>query len=373
MNVPEIDVSDPGVLNDPFTAYGKARDQAPLARLLIPGMGTWWVMTRYDTVKAMLADPRFELSPASFMRPSGIPERYLPYMRTLSEMDGPDHHRLRRLVAPAFTPRRAEEFRPRIVPIVDALLDEAPQDLVRDFAQPLPMDVICEFVGIPREDRPQWREYGAAIAAGHGPGFAEAIPGIMDDTLAAVARRREEPADDLVSFLIQANEDERLTDTEIVSLVWHLVLAGQTPANLITNAVELMLTQQIKEVNVDELMRFCSPQLLTAPRYATQDVELEGVLIRKGDAVTTAMVAANRDPRVFEHPDTFDVTRQATGHVGFGHGPHFCLGAALARVETEVALTRLFDRFPSLRLGEGVERTPDGGTWRLTALPVKGS
>jgi cytochrome P450 len=122
---------------------------------------------------------------------------------------------------------------------------------------------------------------------------------------------------------------------------------------------------------VEELMRWCSPQLLTAPRYASEDVEIEGVLVRQGEAVTAAMVSANRDPRAFDDPDTLDITRSAAGQLGFGHGPHFCLGASLARVQTEVALTELLNRFPNLKLAkENLDRAPDGGTWRLASLPV---
>jgi cytochrome P450 len=384
VTVPEIDPADPGVLLDPFTAYGKARDQSPLARMRIPGMGTLWLVTRYESARAMLNDTRFEINTNSFMRPPGIPEKYSRYMTTMSEMDGPDHLRLRRLVAPAFTPRRAAEFRPRIEAIVDGLLDELPAgevDLVRDFAKPLPMDVICELVGIPGSERADWREFGAAVASGHGQAFAEAIPAVMDGTIAVIELRRAEPADDVISLLIQAEDEDRLTDGEIVTLLWHLLLAGQVPTHLITNAVEALLTHPgqfaalradpgLMPKAIDELMRFCSPQLLTIPRYAKQDVEIDGVLIRAGEPVSAVMVSANRDPHVFTDPETLDVTRAAAGHLGFGHGPHFCLGASLARVQTEIALTGLFRRFPDLALAEGAQRTPDGGTWRLGTLPV---
>jgi cytochrome P450 len=393
--VPEIDLTDAAVLGDPFAAYGHARERSPLARLLAPGFGPFWAMTRHEGAKAMLGDPRFEIKANSFMRPPGIPEHCLAYMRTMSEMDGPEHARLRSLVSPAFTARRAAEFRPRIEPIVENLLDDLPVhvengsvDLVRHFARPLPIDVICELVGIPEPDRPRWRGYGAAVAAGFGKEFAEAIPGIMEGAEAAVARRRSEPGDDLLSALIrtQAEDGDRLSDTEMVTLVWHLVLAGQTPALLITNAVETLLAhpEQLAALRADaglmpraveELMRWCGPQLLTTPRYAREDVEIDGMLVSKGEPVTAAIVAANRDPRAFGDPDRFDITRAAgpSGQLGFGHGPHFCLGASLARVQTEVALVALLRRFPDLAIAvspHDVERAPDGGTWRLASLPV---
>ncbi|MEU4539689.1 cytochrome P450 [Streptosporangium sp. NPDC023825] len=393
--VPEIHLTDAEVLRDPFAAYGRAREISPLARLVAPGFGPMLALTRHEDVRAMLSDPRFEINAASFMRPD-VPEDCLPYMRTMSEMDGPEHLRLRRLVSPAFSARRAAEFRPRIEPIVDALLDGLPGvaeqaehgvvDLLGHFARPLPMDVICELVGIPAADRPRWREYGATVVGGGGQRFAEAIPGIMEGARAAVARRRAEPGDDLLSDLIraQADDGDRLSDTELVTMVWHLVLAGQTPTNLIANAVEVLLTHPghlaalredagLMPRAVEELTRWCGPTLLSIPRYAREDVELHGTLVREGEPVTAAIAAANRDPRAFADPDLLDLGRATAtaGHLGFAHGPHFCLGASLARVQTEVALTALLSRFPGLALApENAGRAPDPGTWRLASLLV---
>jgi cytochrome P450 len=391
--VPEIDLTDGEVLRDPFSAYGRARERSPVARIVASGFPSMWAATRHDGARAVLADPRFELNAGSYLPPE-VPEDCLAYMRTMQEMDGPEHLRLRRLVSPAFSARRAAESRPRIERIVGRLLDElaghaedGAVDLLPRFARPLPIEVIAELVGIPEADRPRWRAYGAAVASGHGQEFADAIPGIMEDAKSAVARRRAEPADDLLSDLIraQAEDRDRLSDAELVTLVWHLVLAGQVPTNLIANAVETLLRHpdQLATLRagtsmmpraVEELLRWCGPQLLTIPRYAREDVELGGVLIRKGEAVTAAIVSANRDPRAFADPDRLDVTRPAgpRGHLGFAHGPHFCLGAPLARVETEVALAAILRRFPDLALASPgtVTRTPDPGTWRLSALPV---
>ena len=385
--IPEIDLTDPKVLTDPFTAYDQAREASALAKLVIPGFGPFWAVTRYAEARAMLSDPRFEVNSGSFMRPPGIPEHCLEYMRTMSEQDGPEHRRLRRLVAPAFTPKRAAQLRPRLVAITERLLDALPAhaedgvvDLVPHFARPLPIDVICELTGIPDADRPRWREYGAAVASGMGPDFAAAIPAIIEGARAAVARSRAEPGDDLIGDLVRAQDGDRLTDAELVTLVWHLVLAGQTPVNLIANSVEALLRHpdQLAALRADpalwpgaveELMRWCSPQLLTTPRFAREDVEIDGEVIRKGERVTAAMVAADRDPRVFADADRLDVTRSGPAQLGFSHGPHFCLGASISRVQTEVALSTLFARFPDLALAvDDVPRAPDGGTWRPAAL-----
>jgi cytochrome P450 len=388
--IPEIELSDPAVLKDPFTAYAKARERGPLARLVAPGFGVMWAVTRYADAKAMLADPRFELNAGSFLRPD-VPEHCLKYMRTMQEMDGPEHARLRRLISPSFAARRAEQFRPRIARIVDALLDDLARqndggaaDLLACFARPLPIDVICELVGIAPQQRGAWRAYGAAVAAGHGP--AEAIPAIMRDAATAVACRTREPGADLLSELIgiHAEDQDRLSEVELVTLAWHLVLAGQTPANLIANAVEALLAHpgQLAALRaemslmpraVEELTRWCGPQLLSLPRYACQDAEIAGVPIGKGEPVTAVLACANRDPRVFTNPDRLDLRHPAgrPAHLGYAHGPHFCLGAALARVQTQVALTALLRRFPALGLADGgAKRIPDPGTWRLTALFV---
>jgi cytochrome P450 len=391
VDIPQINLSDPQVLRDPFTVYGQVRERSPLARLAAPGFGGMWAVTRHDGARAMLNDQRFELTADSYMRPD-VPEHCLAYMRTMQETNGLEHTRLRRLVSPAFSARRATEFRPRIEPIAEALLDDLPEhaedgtvDLMAHFAQPLPIGVICELVGIPTADRPQWREYGAAVAAGHGQRFAEAIPGIIADAQAAVARRTADPAEDLVSHLVRthAEDGDRLSDAEAVTMVWHLVLAGQTPTNLIANAVETLLTHPdqlallradpgLMPGAVEELTRWCGPQLLTIPRCAREDVELEGVPVGKGEAVTAVIASANRDPRVFPDPDRLDIAR-STGtlrHLGYAHGPHFCLGASLARAQTEIALAALLRRFPNLALAGDAGRVPDPGCWRLAALPV---
>ncbi len=379
-DIPEIDLSDPAVLVDPFAAYGAAREHGPLARLVTPGFGTMWAITRYADAKAMLADPRFELRPSGYLRPD-VPEHCVRYLHTMQECNGPEHARLRRLVTPSFTARRALDLRPRIERIVEALLDELPEhgqvDLL-DFARPLPIDVISELVGVPAQDRAAWREYGAAIAAGQGAAFAEAIPAIMRDAGTAVAHRTGTPGADLLSELIAADVD----DVELITFVWHLVLAGQVPTLLLTNAVHALLEhpdqlvalradESLMPRAVEELTRWCGPQLLSLPRFLNADTEFAGVVIGKDEPVSAALACANRDPRVYADPDRLDL-RRPTGeptHLAYAHGPHYCLGAALARVQTEVALTALLRRFPDLALASAVRR-PDPGAWRLTELMV---
>ncbi|TMR11162.1 cytochrome P450 [Nonomuraea turkmeniaca] len=387
--VPEMDLTDEAVLCDPFTAYARTGAESPVARLVGPGY-SFWAVLRHEEARAMLADPRLELNESSYQRP-GVPDDCLPYMRGMSEMKGAEHARLRKLVAPAFTPRKAAEFGPRIERVVEGLLDELPEhvaedgtvDLLARFARPLPMEVICELVGIPAADRPRWREYGVAVQAGHGDAFAQAIPGILEDAKAAAARGKAEPGADLISDLarIQEEDGDRLTDTELVTMVWQLVLSGQTPTNLIANAVVALLGHpgQLAALRADpglmpraveELIRWCGPGLLTIPRFTTEEIEIGGVPVPKGVPVTASIPAVNRDPRVFDDPDRLDIGREPSGHLGFGHGPHFCVGASLARTQTGIALGALLRRFPDLALAGEPPRMPDPGTWRLHSLPM---
>lgn len=374
----EVDLTDPEVIRDPFTAYARAREAAPVVRLNIPGM-PMWALTRHDDARTMLTDPRFAITSRSFLGLPGVPEGYEGYLRTMSEMDGPDHLRLRRLAAPAFTARRAQDFRSNVEPVVEKLLAglSSDVDLVTEFARPLPMHVICELVGIPPAERPDWIEWGTIVADFDVTRLGRAIPGIVESAKALVASR---PEVGLLADLIRA--EDRLTDTELVALVWHIVLAGQTPANLIANGVaelwgrpavldRLRSDPALLPGAVDELMRWCGPQLLTVPRYAVSDVDLFGTTIKAGEPVTVAVAAVNRDPRAFPDPDRFDITRNAATHLGFGHGPHFCLGAAHARVQMEIALSALLARGLTLSADPVSLRAPDPGTWRLTALPVR--
>jgi cytochrome P450 len=397
----------PDLLDDPYTGYGRLRERAPLLRgRYLDGTAAWYV-TRQADVRTVLADPRFandvtsvpgaENQRASMLAALGVPAEYTPYMvGTIIDSDPPDHTRLRRLVSRAFTVRRITELRPRVEAITAALLDQLaaasdPVDLLEAFAYPLPITVICELVGIDEADRPAWRESGRALVSMDRERFGPALRELVERVHDVVRRRRTEPADDLLTGLIRAHDDDgdRLSDVELVTMVLSLVFAGhETTAHFIANATVALLTHpdQLAVLRaepalwpgaVNELMRWCGPALLSRMRYATVDLELGGTPLRRGDAVEAVLVAANYDPRVYDDPQRLDVTRlvdaHGDGHVGFGHGPHYCLGAALARQEGEVALRALFDRFPGLRLAGDPAALPwvrMPGMRRLTALPV---
>ncbi|TDQ52095.1 cytochrome P450 family protein [Actinorugispora endophytica] len=407
----EPNLADPGLVSDPFGGYGAIREHGAVTRGRYFDGTPVWLVTRFDDVLTVLNDRRFANDPLSVpgqetdttaayaAEALGLPEQFVPYLLgNLLRKDPPDHTRLRRLVSRAFTVRRVSELRPRVELIAEDLLDRLPDhaedgvvDLIEHFAYPLPITVICELVGIPEQDRPRWREWGAALVSLRPEPFADAIRAIVEHVHALVLERRAAPTGDLLSGLVRArDEDDRLTDTELVTMVLTLVLAGhETTAHLIGNGVEALLAHPDQRAAlqadpgllpdaVHELMRRCGPVHLTRLRYATEDVELAGTLVRRGDVVQPVLVAANSDPRRYSAPDRLDLSRErgghGEGHLGFGHGAHYCLGAALARQEGEVAFGSLLRRYPDLSPAvppEKLARVPVPGSWRLTSLPVR--
>ncbi|GAA1996386.1 cytochrome P450 [Nocardiopsis rhodophaea] len=408
-----IDLGAPELTRDPFTEYAKLREQGRVLPGKQPMIGEpTWVVTRYDDVKAVLADARFVSDRAAIpgfehddtrlrsLKAFGIPEEYLQYMVSLLHIDGPDHVRLRKLVSRAFTVRRISALRPRMEEIVDGLLDRLTDhaddngvvDLLSQFAHPYSMTVICELVGIDEEDRAAWRRFGTDLGSDDPTRFAGAVRGVIDHVRDLIERRRAEPADDLLTGLIRTHDEDgdRLTDTEMVTMVFTLVMAGyDTTATFIANGTVDLLTHpdqfrllkrepELMPRAVHELLRRVPPAQLVGTRYATEDVRIGDTVIKRGEAVTPILAAANFDPRQFGKPDTLDITRESGGrretHVAFSHGTHYCLGAALARQESEVAFAKLFERFPDISLAVDpaeLVRTPQPGAWRLAELPVR--
>ncbi len=393
--IPRVLLVDPAVLSDPYTAYGQARELSPVARLLAPGLTPIWALTRYADAKSMLSSPQFGFTRASMTIRPDMPDSGLEYLESML-LDPEVHRRLRRMVGPAFTPRRAAQLRPQMEAIVAGLIDDmvaaavdGQVDLLEHFARPLPIDVLCELMGIPDEDRPQWRGYGAAVSAGEGDRWQEAMPAVLASTERAIARRRAAPGDDVISDLvrIQAEDGDRLNDTEIAGLVWLIMVASSTTADFVANALLALLTHpehmaelrahpELMPKAVEELLRWCSLNIISIPRYARADVELCGVPIRAGEPVVAVLLAANRDPRTYPDPDRLDFHRPdgTPNSLTFAHGPHICIGAAMARVMVDVSLTTLLARFPDLALAvpaPEVRRVKDPGTWRVEALPLR--
>ncbi|WP_433871786.1 cytochrome P450 [Saccharopolyspora sp. CA-218241] len=355
---------------DPF--YARLRESEPLSRIQLPFGESAWLATRYEDAKVVLGDPRFSRA-ASVGRDEPRLRERRQAMGILA-MDPPDHTRLRKLVAKAFTARRVERLRPRAQEIADGLADGmlregAPADLVEDFALPLPIAVICELLGVPFEDRADFRVWSDAFLSTTKltPEQAEDYIGRMHGYMAGlIDRRRQEPGDDLMSALISARDDEdRLTEQELVQLAAGILVAGhETTATQIPNFVYVLLThpERLAELRADldlvptaveELLRYVPLGVASAfPRYALEDVELGGVTVRAGDPVLVSLSSANRDEAVYQDPDQLDLLRSEASHIGFGHGPHHCLGAQLARLELQVALRTLLTRLPGLRFAD---------------------
>jgi cytochrome P450 len=354
---------------DPLGLFARLRESRPVAPVRMPGYGRAWIVTRYADVRTVLTDPRLAKDVRRWpgggrSRPSEATGVYAHMLHA----DPPDHTRLRRLVQKAFAPRRAA-LRPRAEEIAAGLLDEMAAggdvtDLLDAYARPLPIAVLCELLSIPAADR-GW--IGVTVAA-----YDErAQHDRLERELAAyfaelIAVRRAEPGDDLVSALVVAcgdgDAEEGLSGDELLATIFLLVMAGfDTTVNLIASGTLALLTHPEEQTRlrrdpslltaaVEELLRFTSPVNHANDRFSTEDVPVGDVVIPAGEWVLPATSSANRAPAQFPDPDRLGLNRDTSGHVAFGHGVHHCLGAPLARMEAEVALGALLDRFPRISL-----------------------
>ncbi len=354
---------------DPYATLARLREVAPVREVDLPDGGSTWLVTRYDDVRAAFTDPRLAKDPRALLPEAERPVEPLipgPTGRMLLLNDPPVHTRLRKLVVQAFTVRRVAALRPRISQIATALLDalppDEPVDLVATYAVPLPMAVICELLGVPPVDREAFAQWSnTMIDESPQEAKQQASASLAAYLGELVDAKRAEPDDGLLSGLVVASDDgDRLTDEEIVGMGMILLIAGhETTANLVTNSVFALLRDPDLRARaiaaqgslaplVEEFLRWGSPVANAPVRFAAADVELGGVVIPAGATVTLSLAAANRDPARFDAPELHDADRDPSGHLAFGHGIHFCLGASLARLEGEVALGTLLDRFPAI-------------------------
>jgi cytochrome P450 len=373
----------------PFDPPEGLAELPPLTRMRYPDGHEGWLATGHDLVRDVLADPRFssrsDLRHLPFPGIPGTTEAAPP--GALIAMDPPDHTRYRRLLAGKFTVRRMRLLADRVRAFTEERLDaiadrEGPVDLVTELAQPVPAQMICELLGVPYEDRDEFGDRTLPLfrLGATETEVAEATTALASYLAGLVAIKRAEPAEDLLGDL--AGTD--LTDEELVTIAFILLGAGlDTTTNMIALGAYALLTHpgQLAILRsgeatparaVEELMRYLSvvPALV---RTALEDLVLGGETVRAGEAVTLSIPAANRDPGRFPDPDALDLLREATGHVGFGHGIHQCLGQQLARIELEVVLPELFSRFPDLRLAaqpETLRMRTDMLVYGVHELPV---
>ena len=381
----------PGFKANPYPLYARLRSEAPVCPTKLLGQPTWLV-TRYTDVFAVLKDDR-------------LLKDWLPVTRWLHRFggaitqhmlnqDGPDHTRLRTLVHKAFTPHLIEQLRPRIESVCNELLDilasNGSVELMSSYALPLPLTVISELLGIPSEIRDRLHRLSrSTFSAANTLGVVRSLPDqklLIRRIRKLVAERRRDPRDDLITALVQAEEEgDRLTEHELVGTIALLLVAGyETTVNLIGSGALTLIEhpeqRELLEQNaalgpsaVEELLRYTSPLDMASQRFAAKDMTIDSVKIRQGELVVAVLGSANHDETQFPNPETFDITRQPNKHVAFGQGAHFCLGAPLARLEGQIALTTLFCRFPNLRLALATDKL----RWRksliirgLEALPL---
>ncbi|OII66790.1 MULTISPECIES: cytochrome P450 [unclassified Streptomyces] len=364
--------------------------EGPVSRIQLPhGEGWAWLVTRYEDVKAVTNDPRFSRAPVPGLQVTRLAPHFKPKPGALAFAEPPEHNRLRRAVAPAFSARGVERLRGRarelLAGYVDALLrDGPPADLVARVLAPFPTTVMCELVGVPEADRARMADWVHAIvfpaAGAEATGRAkDAMYGWFARELAArrgAAPPGDEETADLLTLLAAAVARGDIAEEEAVGLVGPIQIGGEAVTNNCGNMLYLLLTRpdlmermrtepELRPQAADELLRYIPHRASVGlARVALEDVDLRGVRIGAGDAVYVSYLAANRDPEVFADPDRIDFDRAPNPHVAFGHGPHFCTGTLLARMEIELLLDVFLERLPGLRLAVPTEEV----TWRRSAL-----
>ena len=403
-DVLNIDLTSQSFMRDPFPALARMRDAGPVVQIRLPILGKTWVATTHDAVSEVLKDDgTFVRDARNAGKRDAVGFRWWAWLprsvRVLNENmlshDGPDHRRLRKLVDQAFSRHSVEGMRPRIEALCDGLLDRmagaAVADLMEGLARPLPLAVICELLGLPEEDRPQFRRWVQALMSVTSLwGAVRFLPGLF--RLVGYFRRhfeecRREPRPGLMTALVQAEQDgDKLSENELLAMAFLLLVAGhETTVHLIGGGVlalleapgqkaRLLADWSLAPSAVEELLRFVSPVQVAKPRYVRRDLEFHDRPLRRGEILIPMLASANADPARFESPERMDLSRAPNPHVAFGTGMHFYLGAQLARVEAQVVLEKLFSRFPILSLavsGSALQYTGRLGIRALTALPVR--
>jgi cytochrome P450 len=388
--------------DDPYRPYATARQEGPVRPVILADGRPAWIVTGYEEGRQALLEPRLakNIGRAMSIRPEIVAPGFAHplFGHHLLSADGDDHSRQRRLISGGFSTARMAALRPRVQAIVDGLLDDLertgaagdPVDMVAGFTLPLPITVIGELLGVPVEDRPQLRAWFdavfatsiAPIADAGGRKAADAAYAYLCDLITA---KRAQPGDDLLSLLAASVDDDRLTEDELLSTAWLLVVAGHdTTVNLIGNGLvalfrhpgelaRLRADLSLVPAAVEEFLRYDGPVQHTTFRMTTEPVTIGDVKIPAHEQVLVVLAAADRDPEHFPDPDRLDISRPDNRHIAFGHGIHFCVGAPLARLEGDVAFTSLLRRFPAMRPAVPLDQVH--WTYRLVlrgldALPV---
>ncbi|WP_351222271.1 cytochrome P450 [Streptomyces sp. NPDC002133] len=371
-----------GVDFDPVLAQLMRDD--PLSRVRLPnGEGWAWLATRYDDVRLVTNDPRFSRKAVVEHDVTRLAPHFIPVEGAVGFEDPPNHTRLRRAVAGAFTTRGIERLRGRAQEMLDALVDGVlrdgpPADFTERILAPFPLAVVCELMGVPVPDRPRMHEWTALIlSSSQGVERSERAKTEMCAYFAEMLRqRRDTGGDDVIGLLATAVADGGVTEAEAVGLALLIQIGGEAVTNNTGNMVYILLTRPelqdrlraepaLRASGIDELLRWIPHRnAVGLARIAREDVTVSGQEIKEGEAVHVSYLAANRDPDVFPDPDELVLGRSPNPHVAFGYGPHYCVGGLLARLETELLVHTVLDRFPELRLAVPEEEL----RWRPGAL-----
>lgn len=371
---------EPQYTRDPYPLYARLRKESPVSKVVLEGLELWLV-TRYEDVRAGLADSRFSTNPAN----AGPAAQSVPWAGTNNDSvtarhilrtDAPDHSRLRKLVAKAFTPRHTEALRPRIAETAEQLISgfrgRGHADIIDEYALPLPLTLIADLLAIPTGDRQNfvnWANLYTGVEQGDAAKAPQALASMQDYLSSLIEERSKHPvAEDeggslLDSLIAARDEGSRLDHDELLSMVFLLLIAGyETTANLIGNGVLALLRNpdqlaalraepSLAKNSVEELLRYDGPLKVSGVlRHTTEDVAMGGVVIPAGEAVLFSLLSANHDPEHYENPDDLRISREVNKHMAFGHGIHYCVGSPLARAEAEIAIPALLSAFPDLRL-----------------------
>ncbi|MFK0279899.1 cytochrome P450 [Streptomyces sp. NPDC090499] len=377
---------DTGFFADPYTVYARLRGAGSVHLVAAPDGTPVWLVLKERDVRAGLSDPRLSVNKAHSTR--GYRGFSLPPAldANLLNVDDIDHLRLRRLVSQAFTPRRVEHLRTVIEAtaghLADALVPGETNDVAAQYANLLPVTVIGDLFDVPAADRAPFSSWVATMfAPDHPSQVAEAVNAIHVFLSGLVAARRRTPGEDLLSALIAArDEDDKLSEDELVSLAFLILMAGTENAqHVITSGLLALLRHphQLEELRADfgllagaveEIFRYAHPNQMAIRRFTLEDVEIDGCVIPEGETVMLCLASAHRDPARYTDPDRFDIHRGDVSHLALGHGLHYCLGAALARTEVQTALSTMLRRFPRLHLAVPPDQLRWRSSWRSHAL-----